>query len=115
MFLNLILNSVQAIKKQNRPERGHITIRTWQDETNVYCDIADDGPGVPSTIRTRIFSPFFTTKPPGQGTGLGLSTSYYIIVEQHRGGLVVECPESGGTIVTLRISKKIQIPQTDTP
>jgi signal transduction histidine kinase len=105
VFLNLIVNGAQAIKSLSRSERGQITIRTWQDESNVYCDIADNGPGVPIDIRNRIFEPFFTTKPPGRGTGLGLSICYDIIVEKHQGALSVYCPESGGTIFSIRISK----------
>jgi signal transduction histidine kinase len=107
VFLNLIVNSAQAIKAMNRQERGQITIRTWQDENDVYCEIADDGPGVPADIRTRIFEPFFTTKPPGGGTGLGLSICYDIIVEKHQGALAVHCPESGGTVFSIRISKDL--------
>jgi len=105
VFLNLIVNSAQAIKVMNRSEMGRISLRTWQDETSVCCDIADNGPGIPADIRTRIFEPFFTTKPPGRGTGLGLSICYDIIVEKHQGALTVHCPESGGTVFSIRISK----------
>ena len=107
VFLNLIVNSAHAIKSQDRQERGRITIRTRHDETNVYCEISDDGPGVPADIRNRIFDPFFTTKPPGQGTGLGLSICYDIIVEKHQGTLSVHCPETGGTVFSIRISKNL--------
>jgi two-component system NtrC family sensor kinase len=107
VFLNLIVNSAQAIKTMNRSEMGRIAIRTWQDETNVYCEIADDGPGIPADIRTRIFEPFFTTKPPGQGTGLGLSICYDIIVEKHQGDLAVQCPESGGAVFSIRVPKNL--------
>jgi signal transduction histidine kinase len=110
-FLNLILNSAQAIKTMNRPERGRITIRTWQDEANVYCEFADDGSGIPADIQSRIFEPFFTTKPPGSGTGLGLSTCYDIIVEKHQGALSVHCPDFGGTVFSIRIPKN-QCPPT---
>jgi len=103
VFLNLIVNSAHAIETLSRPDRGRITIRTWQDETNVYCEIADDGPGIPAEIRTRIFEPFFTTKPPGRGTGLGLSICYDIIVEKHKGTLVVHCPDSGGSVFSISI------------
>ncbi|MEI6259111.1 MAG: CHASE domain-containing protein [Deltaproteobacteria bacterium] len=103
VFLNLIINSAQAIEKQNRPGKGRITIRTWHNETYINCEIADDGPGIPANIQTRIFEPFFTTKPPGQGTGLGLSICYDIIVEKHKGTMAVHCPESGGTVFSIRI------------
>ncbi len=107
VFLNLIVNGVQAIETQNRPDKGRITIRTWQDETDVYCEIADNGPGIPANIQNRIFEPFFTTKPPGRGTGLGLSICYDIIVEKHKGTLTVDCPESGGSVFSVRIPKNL--------
>ena len=103
VFLNLIVNCAHAIETQNRSDNGRIAIRTWQDETDVYCEIADDGPGIPADIQARIFEPFFTTKPPGRGTGLGLSICYDIIVEKHNGTLEVHCPESGGTVFSIRI------------
>jgi signal transduction histidine kinase len=103
VFLNLIVNSAQAIEPLNRPDKGRITIRTWRDETSVHCEISDDGPGIPANIQTRIFEPFFTTKPPGRGTGLGLSICYDIIVEKHKGALAVHCPESGGTVFSICI------------
>jgi signal transduction histidine kinase len=107
VFLNLIVNGAQAIGTQNRSDRGRITIRTWQDETDVYCEITDDGPGIPANIQNRIFEPFFTTKPPGRGTGLGLSICYDIIVEKHKGTLTVNCPESGGTVFSICIPKNL--------
>ena len=103
VFLNLIVNSAQAIETLNRPDKGRITIRTWRDETSVHFEIADDGPGIPANIQNRIFEPFFTTKPPGRGTGLGLSICYDIIVEKHKGALAVHCPESGGTVFSICI------------
>lgn len=107
VFLNLIVNSAHAIQSLNRPHRGRITIRTWYDNSHVYCDIADDGPGIPPEIQNRIFEPFFSTKPPGRGTGLGLSICYDIIVEKHQGHLTMHCPESGGTIFSITIPSNI--------
>jgi PAS domain S-box-containing protein len=103
VFLNLLINSAQAIEMQGRKGMGLITIRTWQDGENVICEFADDGPGIPESLKSLIFEPFFTTKPPGVGVGLGLSICYDIIVVKHKGELVVTCPESGGTIFTLRL------------
>lgn len=103
VFLNLLINSVHAIQTLQRPERGQIFIRTWNNDTHLHCEIADDGPGIPPEIRSRIFEPFFTTKPPGQGTGLGLSICYDIIVEKHHGTLKADCPESGGTVFSISI------------
>ncbi len=106
VFLNLIVNSAHAIASRQSSSHGKITIRTWLDSSNVYCSIADDGPGIPIAIRTRIFDPFFTTKDPGKGTGLGLSISYDIIVNKHGGTLTVDCPTENGTIFTLSLPLK---------
>ena len=103
VFLNLIVNSAHAIVSQQRSSCGKITIHTWADQHQVYCSIADDGPGIPEEIRNNIFNPFFTTKQPGKGTGLGLSISYDIIVQKHGGLLEVECPAEGGTVFTLSL------------
>lgn len=107
VFLNLIVNSSQAIESQNRPEKGLIAIRTWHEAEAVYCEISDNGPGIREDMRSRIFEPFFTTKEPGKGTGLGLSISYDIVVNKHHGDLSVHCPESGGTVFTIRIPKNL--------
>ena len=105
VFLNLIINSVQAIQSQKRSSNGTISIHTWFDSDNVYCSIADDGPGIPEAIRKDIFSPFFTTKDPGKGTGLGMSISWDIIVIMHKGTLSFETPAEGGTIFTLSLPR----------
>ncbi len=108
VLLNLIINSVHAIKAQNRNSPGSITIKTWATKKHVYCSVSDDGEGVPEEIKEHIFEPFFTTKVPGKGTGLGLSISYDIIVHKHDGTLSCECPVRGGTIFTLSLPIKLQ-------
>ena len=101
VFLNLVVNSAQAISSMKRAGRGVITIKTWQKNGYTFCSVADNGPGIPADIRSRIFEPFYTTKVAGQGTGLGLSISYDIIVSKHRGSIEVSCPEEGGTVFTM--------------
>lgn len=96
VFMNLLLNASHAIEKQ-----GTITIRTRQTETQQLCiEISDTGCGIPKENLTRIFNPFFTTKPVGKGTGLGLSLSYSI-VERHHGKIEVDSEMGVGT--TFRI------------
>lgn len=105
VFLNLIINSVHAIQSQKRRANGTITIQTWFDSSNVYCSIADDGPGIPEAIQKDIFNPFFTTKNSRNGTGLGLSISWDIIVITHKGTLSFNTPTEGGTIFTLSLPR----------
>jgi PAS domain S-box-containing protein len=107
LFLNVIINSAQAIKSQYRSELGNITIHSWFDSGNVLCSIADDGPGIPEEIRKDIFNPFFTTKEPGKGIGLGLSICYDIVVHKHGGTLSVECPAGGGTVITIGLPSRM--------
>lgn len=109
VFLNLLINAVQAIRSQQRQAKGAITVRTYQAGTDVVCEIEDDGPGIPAANLRKIFDPFFTTKPPGKGTGLGLSVSYDIIVNKHHGQISVESEENRGAKFTVRL------PLTPTP
>ncbi len=100
VFMNLLVNAGQAIEGQ-----GEIKVRTEQlDEDTVRVSIADTGKGIPAENLSRIFEPFYTTKPIGKGTGLGLPLAWGI-VERHRGHLeVVSAPGQGTTFsVTLPI------------
>ncbi|NTW84173.1 MAG: PAS domain S-box protein [Chlorobiaceae bacterium] len=103
VLLNLILNSVHAIKSEKRNTRGKVTVKTWSADGQVFCSVKDDGPGVAEENREKIFSPFFTTREPGQGTGLGLSISYDIIVNKHNGKIVLDCPQDGGAVFTFSL------------
>jgi signal transduction histidine kinase len=96
VWTNLIHNAIQALG-----EHGTITIRTRRDGNCALVEITDDGPGIPEEIRDRIFESFFTTKPAGQGTGLGLATARRIVVDRHAGSLTVDS-EPGRT--TFRVS-----------
>jgi signal transduction histidine kinase len=103
VVLNLLMNSLYAIRSQKRLEQASVVIRTWLDGGYVYCSVADDGPGIDESIREEIFTPFFTTKEQGIGTGLGLSISYDIIVQKHNGKFTFACPLDGGTVFTLAL------------
>ncbi|MBL7152328.1 MAG: hypothetical protein ISS79_01320 [Phycisphaerae bacterium] len=101
VFLNVLLNAAQAIKSQEREEKGSITIKTYAQDEHVFCEITDDGPDIAQEKLSKIFDPFFTTKPAGKGTGLGLSISYDIIVIKHGGQLNVESAVGKGTKFTI--------------
>jgi hypothetical protein len=66
--------------------------------------VQDNGNGIPSAIQDKTFQPFFTTKPTGQGTGLGLSLAYDIVTKGHGGTLDVESTEGGGSAFTIKLS-----------
>ncbi|HEY1822090.1 MAG TPA: ATP-binding protein [Trebonia sp.] len=85
VWTNLIDNAAQAMNGA-----GTLTIRTDLDGDCVLVEIGDTGPGIPADIRDRIYEPFFTTKPVGEGTGLGLDIAWRIIVNKHHGDLSVE-------------------------
>ena len=69
-------------------------------------EVTDDGPGIPEELRSRVFDAFFTTKAPGKGTGLGLNTSYNIVVQKHGGEIRLESrPGSTRFIVELPIRR----------
>jgi len=84
VWTNLIDNAIDAVGGQ-----GQIWLRTWRQDGQVLVEIADNGPGIPPEIQPRIFEPFFTTKGVGQGTGLGLVTSYRTVVGKHKGDIRV--------------------------
>lgn len=103
VFMNIVINAAQAIANQKRKGLGQIAITTYTNDNNVFCEISDDGPGVPDSIKDRIFDPFFTTKPPGQGTGLGLSICWDIITNKHGGSISIKDREGGGTVFVVRL------------
>ncbi len=91
---NLLINASHAMDGQ-----GTIRISTHVDGDGWRILVADEGPGIPPEVRDRLFTPFFTTK--ARGTGLGLSTAKRL-VEALGGSIDLECPPSGGTVVSLR-------------
>jgi len=116
VLLNLVVNAAQAIEEQEKREtKGHIAISTWADADNVYCEVADDGPGIAPEIQTRVFEPFFTTKEIGKGTGLGLSLSYDTIVVKHCGDLTLSSAPGQGARFLIKLPiRRPEKPERDT-
>lgn len=91
VWTNLIDNALDAMGQQ-----GTLTLTTIKRDDNVIVTIADDGPGIPANVQPHIFEPFYTTKPVGEGTGMGLDTVYRIVRMGH-GGSVTMTSEPGNT------------------
>ncbi len=95
VWTNLLDNAIDAA-----PEGGRIRIELEKDDGAVAVRIIDNGGGIPEEIREKIFEPFYTTKPPGQGTGLGLDIVQRIVTQQHDGSITV-ASKPGETIFTV--------------
>jgi CheY-like chemotaxis protein len=95
VLLNLVTNAVQAVSTLEAGKPRRITLFTDRSEGNAVLRVRDTGPGVPRHLAPYLFTPFFTTKAPGEGTGLGLSLSYGL-VKAHGGALTYEAGLDGG-------------------
>ena len=107
VILNLINNAFYAVSEKSKQEKSAgnpyepmVNISTHQQQGQIEIRIADNGNGIPDEVKDKIFQPFFTTKPTGQGTGLGLSMSYDI-VKVHGGRLELETIEGKGTTFSI--------------
>lgn len=113
VILNLITNAFYAVneRKKLQPENFEpvVTVTTEKRDNMVVVKVKDNGIGIPQKVLDKIFQPFFTTKPTGQGTGLGLSLSYDI-VKAHGGEIKVETRENEGSefIIQLPLDQKSQ-------
>ena len=87
VFLNIIGNAIDALREKQEKKPKIIISTLLKNEKNILIRIVDNGIGINKSIINNIFNPFFTTKPVGSGTGLGLSTSYSIVVNKHHGNL----------------------------
>src|SRR5690606_33287671 len=101
-IMNLVANAIDAVQ-----DGGAVTLRARLVEEDCVIEVSDTGPGVPPELRERVLEPFFTTKPVGQGTGLGLSMTY-AIVQRHRGTLEIHDVPSGGARMVIRIPRNFQ-------
>ncbi|HCC06649.1 MAG TPA: hybrid sensor histidine kinase/response regulator [Clostridiales bacterium] len=108
VFLNIIINAIQAIKAEGKPEKGNLYIKIYKELDNIACSIKDDGPGIEDRVKSEIFNPFFTTKNVGEGTGLGLSISYDIIVNKHKGEIVLNTKLGQGTNFIVKLPIKVK-------
>nr|WP_298135585.1 ATP-binding protein [uncultured Pseudomonas sp.] len=112
VLLNLLKNAAQAIHQRNDDTPGQITLRTHRGKHWAEIQVQDNGLGMPESVRKRIFDPFFTTKEVGEGTGLGLSVSYFIITNNHKGQMEVQSTPGQGTCFILRLPLAVAPPET---
>jgi len=103
VFLNLINNALDAILEKGAD--GDLWVRTGEEEQKVYIEFTDSGPGVKDA--SRVFDPFYTTKPVGKGTGLGLSICYGIITE-HGGTILVRNEPVGGATFRIELPQQTE-------
>lgn len=103
VLLNLLKNAAQAIHQKADGALGQIILRTRLNPPWAEIQVEDNGGGIPERVRKRIFEPFFTTKEVGQGTGLGLSVSYFIITNNHKGQMEMQSRPGQGSTFTLRL------------
>jgi two-component system NtrC family sensor kinase len=112
VLLNLFNNAFYATTekqkaesaKQNAEYKPTISVQTKIINNKVEIKVSDNGNGIPQSIIDKIFQPFFTTKPTGQGTGLGLSLAYDIITKEHNGTIKIESKESEGAEFIIQLS-----------
>lgn len=106
VLLNLINNAFFAVneksKTENKDFKPLVIVKTKLEKTKVIISVSDNGSGIPEDVKEKIFQPFFTTKPSGQGTGLGLSLSYDII-KAHGGVLKAETKEGEGSKFIIKL------------
>ena len=100
VLMNLIINAQQALQDQPLPRRLKLTTCFAASANAIRITVADNGPGISEAVRNRIFEPYFTTKPLGVGTGVGLAVCLGI-VEAHGGTLTVESGDGPGTIFSV--------------
>ena len=102
VLLNLINNAFYVVSEKGKSENGQdykptVTVTTALKKDAVEIRVKDNGKGIPKSELEKIFQPFYSTKPTGQGTGLGLSLSYDIVTKGHGGSLSVKTKQGKGT------------------
>ncbi|WP_375769273.1 ATP-binding protein [Archangium gephyra] len=110
VVLNLLVNAVQAVPGQG----GVVKVRTRAEEGEVVVEVRDNGVGMTKEVLGQLFQPFFTTKPVGEGTGLGLAVAYGIITG-HGGRIEVESEPGRGTCFTVRLPVSGEAPDPEPP
>ncbi len=108
VILNLLKNAAHAIADSSpHNDYPEISLLIRRDDGMAVIEVHDNGPGMSEEVLRRVFEPFFTTKAPGIGTGLGLSVSYYIVTNNHKGKMAVSSCPGLGTTVSISLPMKV--------
>jgi two-component system NtrC family sensor kinase len=109
VLLNLFTNAFYAVhRRQQQGEPSYaptVRVHTKYTGHEIEISVQDNGTGIPAAVQQKIFQPFFTTKPAGEGTGLGLSLAHDIVTKGHGGTLSVESRAGEGATFTLRLPR----------
>jgi PAS domain S-box-containing protein len=108
VLVNLIVNAQHALEERPKPRILELRTSTDERRRSVRLEVADNGPGVPPEHRRRIFEPFFTSKPQGVGTGIGLTFSL-AVVQAHGGTLTLADPADGGACFTVELPAVVDV------
>jgi signal transduction histidine kinase len=107
VLLNVINNAFYAVQQKARATgsgyKPEVELSTVQQNGSAIISVKDNGVGIPEAIKEKIMQPFFTTKPTGEGTGLGLSLSYDIVVKGHGGTIDVKSTEGQGSEFIIKL------------
>ncbi len=103
LFTNAFYATHQMQKQAGENFKPVVSVTTSQKDNYIEITVKDNGVGIPDAIKDKILQPFFTTKPTGEGTGLGLSLSYDIVVKGHNGKILIDSKEKEYTIFTIQI------------
>jgi two-component system, NtrC family, sensor kinase len=103
VIMNLMINAQQAMGE----EGGTVSLATLIEDDSLLITVSDTGPGIEPDVAAKVFEPFYTTKPAGQGTGLGLSVTYGII-QDHGGDISVKRSESGGAKFVISLPLEVE-------
>ena len=107
MMLNLFNNAFYAVNQKSKTAganyKPEVSVTTTLKNGHVVIIVKDNGIGIPDAIKEKIMQPFFTTKPTGEGTGLGLSLTYDMVVKGHGGSIAVASKEGEGSAFTISL------------
>lgn len=110
VLLNLINNAFYAVNQKAKTAgldyKPAVELSTTHNNAHIEIRVKDNGSGIPESIKDKIMQPFFTTKPTGEGTGLGLSLSYDIVVKGHQGSILIDSSEGNGSEFIINLPLK---------